>query len=384
MNERDDQHAGGGPVSGARLCPACGKPLQATDKFCIFCGATVMPEQPVPAAALLAQPETRGKAGFFGSPAGIVLIVALALLIVGGVTVGLILALRGTGNKEAREKATKAIDQAIEDLSKVAKDIESTDERLASVDLETLGQAEAQAGEMEDELGKASDSLSEIKKDLKDVEPEELLPWQKECISLLFKAEGEYGKAVQEMEDLLKRAQDIGEFKAAIDQAVNDFEAAIISQNQAALQYREAQHAVAGSTAQTACEQLDQARDNLQRASDLESDADLSDQLANIDNAEKAIGTFRQMCDAMTSGDTALESTLSEQFKAETAAVSSDLTFDYESYFAGELDEELDGDLASIAEHIDKAAGFMKKAEKERSENKETGSGRQGVVVLNL
>lgn len=371
MKRGNDQNREGGPGSSARVCPNCGEPLEAADKFCISCGATVTPEQPVPTAVPAVKPEPGGKSGFFGSPVGILLIVALALLIAGGVTVGLLLTFRDGGSKQAQEDATKAIDQAIEDLNKVAKDIEGIDESLDSVDLEAKNQVEAQAGEMDDDLEKASDSLSGIKKDLKDIVPEELLPWQKECISLLLKAEGEYGKAIKEMEDLLKRAQDIGGFKAAIDEAVNDFEAAILSQNQAALQYREAQFAVARSTAGIALEQIDQARDGLQRASELEPDADLSGRLANIDNAEKAIGTFQQMCDAMTAGDTALVSTLSEQLKAETAAVSNNLRFNYESYFLGALDEA----PASIAEHMDKAAGFLEKAEKEWNENKEAESG---------
>lgn len=346
-------------------CPVCGEPLLEEDRFCVACGTVVTREEPAPAANLAEEPEAGGKKpGFSRSPAGIVLIVAIVLVIAGGVAAGLLFVLKGGGG-ESDQGVVVVIDQSINDLKWVKKDLGTLDQRLGSVDFNTLDQVETQAEGVEGVLSELSSSLTDLTANLEGAQTGKLLSWQEECLSSLSQAAGEYGEAVEGIDDLLKLSRDAGEFQSSVDQAVSGFEAAIITQNGAASQYRGGQYAAARSTADKALEQVGQARQNLERASGLEPDADLAGRLANIGNAEKAIKTFQQMCDAMVAADTARESVLAEQFMAETAAVSNDIRFDSVAYIQGAID----GIMSQVAERIQNAAVSLQKAEEIRSEN---------------
>ena len=105
------------------FCDNCGSELREGSKFCLKCGARLpgadaartspgaRPTTVIPAVvAAPAQPPVqpppqdpdrkKGAGAFFSSPGGIVLIVAIALLVLGGITVGIVFAVSGGGNSK--------------------------------------------------------------------------------------------------------------------------------------------------------------------------------------------------------------------------------------------------------------------------------------------
>lgn len=113
------------------LCRNCGKPIEPGDGFCVSCGTPVSSGQPpVPQA----QPQTiaaPGKGGFFSTPGGIVTLVAIALLVIGGVVLGVILATGGGGQQE--------IVQAWEEFCGVTEDIDGELDQVSDLSKASSG-----------------------------------------------------------------------------------------------------------------------------------------------------------------------------------------------------------------------------------------------------
>lgn len=81
------------------FCRNCGKPVEEGRKFCAYCGAGLAGEQPSaqgpPSAPPARAAKQAGERSFLATPAGIILVAAVAVLVVAGVAVGLFLLLRG-------------------------------------------------------------------------------------------------------------------------------------------------------------------------------------------------------------------------------------------------------------------------------------------------
>lgn len=111
------------------FCTKCGKQLQPGDEFCQSCGAPVQAGARAPASAHGPSPaHAGGKRNFFSTPGGIVLLVAIALVVIGGAVLGVVLLTRGKdGTADFEERTSKAWDGFSEE-------VEDIDDKLSGVD----------------------------------------------------------------------------------------------------------------------------------------------------------------------------------------------------------------------------------------------------------
>jgi hypothetical protein len=100
------------------FCQQCGTSLSEGSKFCLVCGSQVSPAQHAEqqAATQPADVEKKKKAGFFYSPAGIILSVVLGLAIIGGLVIGGIFLFKG-GSSNKVDAATMKVWEEYEGLA---------------------------------------------------------------------------------------------------------------------------------------------------------------------------------------------------------------------------------------------------------------------------
>jgi hypothetical protein len=93
------------------FCNECGKPVPEGSKFCENCGtplqAVTSPATPPPQES-----EVKKKGGgFFSSPAGIALVVILAVAVIAGITFGIIFLVKGNANNTVDAETVKVWDE---------------------------------------------------------------------------------------------------------------------------------------------------------------------------------------------------------------------------------------------------------------------------------
>lgn len=387
------------------FCRGCGKEVNENDEFCGNCGAAVRstrpqvpggappasgaptpytiytgPAAPPPAApppppppppagvplagapvpfAPVAPVAPAGKGGFFSSSAGKALIVVVALLVAAGVALGIFLIVRSGDEGKAREKADKVTAQASDDLSAAGKDLEDMQESAKAIDFKSIDQATPIVDEDQSDLEKISESIEDSRDELEGLDTGKLTQQQRDSIEALLAAVDEYAKACKELGDLLTRSLAIGEFEGCIDAAVGQFNGMVEYINQGVAQHNADQYPEALSSAQTAQGMLNQARAYLTRAKELEPGADLSYHFGNLDNAQRFLNTFIQICETIIAGDYDTHNALVDQSWGEDNSVSGDMSFDYDSFFG----EEQEKASATIEKHLKEASGYLDDAE---------------------
>ncbi|MBU1670925.1 MAG: hypothetical protein KKF41_03975 [Actinobacteria bacterium] len=136
------------------FCRRCGSEVTEGLRFCQSCGApTTDAPAPMPAPQYQEQPPGKSGSGFLRSGAGIALVVILAVAVIGGITIGLVFAFKGSGSNEAelarvweeyevivdeadREQADNELTAAAlaknqEELKKTRKKVDALEEALA-------------------------------------------------------------------------------------------------------------------------------------------------------------------------------------------------------------------------------------------------------------
>jgi hypothetical protein len=138
------------------FCNNCGASAEEGSKFCKNCGS------PFPLAPIVASPpgderESRKKGGgFFSSPAGIALVVIIAIAVLAGVTFGIILLARGNGDNTVDADTVKVWDEYETMLND-----NSTNLPKITTDQASLTQAQA-------DLKKTQDRVTALEKALKE------------------------------------------------------------------------------------------------------------------------------------------------------------------------------------------------------------------------
>lgn len=144
------------------FCEKCGSPVSEGSGFCPNCGASLAKAQPpassyAPPAAPQPTPDRKrtGGGSFFSSPAGIVLIVLLGILIAGGAVTGIIFGVRGCSGTNYEEELANAWDE-YEEI------VDEADEEIGTIDLNSA--------KLESALEKSQDEIEKIQKKVEALE----------------------------------------------------------------------------------------------------------------------------------------------------------------------------------------------------------------------
>lgn len=136
------------------ICSRCGKESEEGQRFCPYCGNTLATAgQPATGAP---EATSNGKR-FLKTPGGIILVVFLALIVAAGITVGLILLLKGDGENSG-ERLARAWDEYLaisDDADEEQKGFELTEKRL---------------GELMDRLKKTRERSKALKEEIDGIE----------------------------------------------------------------------------------------------------------------------------------------------------------------------------------------------------------------------
>lgn len=140
------------------ICDKCGTPVADGSKFCSNCGWVLPAEVPVPAYTPAGEPEEKKKkgGGFLSSPAGIALVVILAIAVIAGITFGIIFLVKGNANNTVDAETVKVWDEY---ESILEEDSESVPQ--ITMDQNALTQTQA-------DLKKTQDRVAALEKVLKE------------------------------------------------------------------------------------------------------------------------------------------------------------------------------------------------------------------------
>ena len=146
------------------FCNECGKSVPEGSKFCLNCGsqlptvplAASPPPNAAPPPPNEPQPQKKGGGAFFSSPAGIALVVILAIAVIGGLTLGIIFLVKGDSNNTVDAETVKVWDEYESMLTD-----NSTNVPKITMDQNALAQAQA-------DLKKTQDRVATLEKVLKE------------------------------------------------------------------------------------------------------------------------------------------------------------------------------------------------------------------------
>jgi hypothetical protein len=289
------------------------------------------------------------------------LAVVIALLVVAGVALAIFLVVKSGSEGDARAKADKVTAQVVDDLGAAGDELEDMDKAAAAIDFKDIAQAQPQVEKDLSRLDKTAKAVDDTREELEGLDTGKLTQEQRDRIEALLSAADEYARACKEMSDLLERSLAVGEFEGCIDAAVSQFNTLVETVNQGVAQHNAEQYADALNAAQAAKGMLNQTRAYLNRARELEPGADLSYHFGNLDNTERFLNTFVQICETALAGDYDTHNALVDQSLGEDNSVSGNMSFDYDTYFG----EELDRANASIDKRLKAGAGYLEDAERQ-------------------
>lgn len=362
-------------------CTNCGRPLGPGEKYCVECGAPVTQAPPVPPPppvgvppgipavmpAVMPPAGPAAKKPFTKTPAFIVLLTVIGLLVIAGIVLGLVFGLSG-GNEQAKKDAEKYSTEAVDKLNSAKKTLEGTSSEFDSIDFSSVDQAAKLVDKIKLELEKAQSDLNAAEESVRKIDTEKLPEWWKEYVSLLNESAKEGKAGIKDLDALLGKAMNASTFGAHVNSGVNTFEQFINTMNQALDQLNSGQYPAAKNTAGSATTYLTQAGDSFNKAKQLEPGADLSKFINNIAVAQNLIPTLQNACDAAIAGNAAQYNTLISQFNSDKNQVNLDMVFDSEAYFGTEI-EKL---RASMASNFEKADKDLKDAEALKEKNAKT------------
>ncbi|MBN1288742.1 MAG: zinc-ribbon domain-containing protein, partial [Actinobacteria bacterium] len=305
--------------SAGGICPSCGYEKQEGDNFCPECGGSFAgaapPGPPVAKPGAAVQPEifTPGAPPPSYSPAAqatqqsprnkrkiglIIAIAAVSLLVIAGIVTGLALFLNHRANQNAIKEAEQ---QAVEALE-AAEDIDSVEEELLESirNLSLAGgldEMKTQMGDLQKRLRDASSRMEASAKGLEKVPVKRLPEWRREYIELLRKAAREEVAALDELNNLVKRMDQMIEFTAVYESGANAYASSLNTLNQAVGQHDAEDYAGAKTTAAQVSALLTQAKQDIDKAAKMEPESGAGDLLGTISNVEAWMNGFNQVCD---------------------------------------------------------------------------------------
>jgi len=146
------------------FCNGCGKLVPEGSKFCLSCGSSLpaaQPSSPAPMNAVsplpnVEQPKKKGGGAFFSSPAGIALIVILAIAVIGGLTIGIIFLVKGDSNNSVDAETMKVWDEYNSMLNDTSANLPkiTTDQGALAKSQADLKKAQERAAALENVLKK--------------------------------------------------------------------------------------------------------------------------------------------------------------------------------------------------------------------------------------
>lgn len=343
------------------FCRECGNQIGEGDTFCKQCGAAQQPgaapgtqqpqAQPPPAAA--------GAAGAANRTPLYILIGVLSFIVLVGIIVGIVFLVQGCSESKAVEEADKYVAEAlgyIDEVDAIEDElIEETQDLDFSVGAE---QFQVQVNNIQDQLQDATVKLDAAASSLQKIDRPSLPDWWDTYISLLDQAYAEKRQAYEEWGEFITRMAEMAEFNDAYQAMVQSYTAALDTLSQAMAQHDAAQYASAKNTANTALAQLAEARQHMNRASQLEPGIDLSQVSAAITQVETFIPDFQRLCDLGNAGMWAEHNALVDQLRPRFNSLPRDISFDINGWIAAERDRY----IASIEDHLENEAEYRRRA----------------------
>lgn len=146
------------------FCGKCGNSVPEGSRFCAKCGNTMAAAAPFVPPPNDEENKKKGGAGFFSSPAGIALVVILAVAVIAGITFGIIFLVRGNSNNTVDAETVKVWDEYESIL-----DGDGTDLAQIQINTDPNAQAQTQAGLKDAQAGlkKTQERIDALEKVLK-------------------------------------------------------------------------------------------------------------------------------------------------------------------------------------------------------------------------
>jgi hypothetical protein len=141
------------------FCDKCGKQVSPDSVFCTHCGASLSGPPSFGPPAGTHQPRKKSASGFFSSPVAIALAAILAVAVIGGITIGIILAVRGGSDSAFEEELARVWDEYESAL-------EEDGEGFTRLDMDPNALAKAR-----DDLKKAQEKTAALQDVLKALKP---------------------------------------------------------------------------------------------------------------------------------------------------------------------------------------------------------------------
>lgn len=106
-------------------CEKCGATVADGSKFCSNCGWVMPAEVPIGITPPASESEKKkkGGGGFLSSPAGIALVVILAIAVIAGITFGVIFLVKSNANNTVDAETVKVWDEYESMLTEDSKDV---------------------------------------------------------------------------------------------------------------------------------------------------------------------------------------------------------------------------------------------------------------------
>lgn len=352
------------------FCRECGNQIGEADKFCKQCGATQQPGAPPAGQQPLAQPPpvqqtppAQAAPAAAAAPANrtplYIFIGVLSVLLIAGITVGIVFLVKGSSEEKAVEEADKYVAEAlgyIDEVDAIEEDLISETKDLDfSVGTE---QFQAQVESIQTQLADATVKLDAAASSLEKIDKPSLPDWWDAYIALLEKAYEEKRQAYQEWDEFITRMAEMDEFSQVYQTMVQNYTAALDTVIQATYQHDEEQYAAAKATCYTALDQLSQARAQMDIATQMEPGVDLSQVSGAISQVEGFIVDFQRLCDLANAGSWEEHNALIDQLISTFDSLPRSISFDITSWIAAERDRY----IASIEEHLEKEAEYRTRA----------------------
>ena len=363
------------------FCRECGYQIGDGDKFCKQCGATQQPgtpaaeqpPQPTPAAqppqAQAPVPAAAGAAPSNRTPLYI-FIGVLSVLLIAGITVGIVFLVKGGSEGKAVEEADKYVAEAlgyIDEVDAIEEDlIDETKDLDFSVGTE---QFQAEVESIQTQLADATVKLNAAASSLEKIDKPSLPDWWDAYIAMVENAYEEKRQAYQEWDEFITRMAELDEFLQAYNAMLAAWEAAHDALDQAFGQHSAGCNnwgTAAGSSsyqnaknlADLALAHLDEVIACMERASQLEPDIDFTYVIDAVYEHETYISVLKNSCDSGIAVDIATHGPLCDQVWTNIENLPWDISLDVASWISAIRDEY----ITSIEDHLEKEAEYRRRA----------------------
>jgi hypothetical protein len=288
-----------------------------------------------------------------------VFIGVLSVLLAAGIVVGIVFIVKGCSESKAVEEADKYVAEALGYIDEV--DAIEDDLIADTKDLDfSMGteQFQAEVESIQDQLADATVKLDAAADSLEKIDKPGLPDWWDAYIALLDKAYEEKRQAYGEWDEFITRMAEMDEFNQVYQTMVQTYTAALDTLTQAIDQHDAVQYGAAKATCYTALDQLSQTRSQVDLASQMEPNIDLSQVLGAVSQVEGFIVDFQRLCDLGNAGAWQEHNALLDQIGPTLSSLPREIKFDIVSW----IDAERDRYIESIEEHLEKEAEYRTRA----------------------